>query len=71
MTLADAIRRRLDALACAAATGAEALGGAALDLPPEQLAALALELDGLAGRLELVLDKLGAGIDPAREASPS
>jgi hypothetical protein len=58
------IRTRLDALACAAATGAEALDGALLDLPPEQLASLALELDSLAGRLELVLDRLGAGVDP-------
>jgi hypothetical protein len=59
-------RARPGELACAAGTGAEALDGAALDLPPEKLAPLLDELDTLAGRLELVLDRLGAGVDPAR-----
>jgi hypothetical protein len=65
-----AVIRRLDALAAAARTGAETLGGAALDLPPERLAQLADELDTLAGRLDLVLDKMGAGVDPARAPAP-
>ena len=75
MNLPDLVRRRLDALACsthtacealaaAAQTGADALDGAALDLPEGTLAAILAELDGLAGRLELALDRLGAGVDP-------
>jgi hypothetical protein len=63
-TLTDCIRHRLDALACACATGADALEGAALDLPEGTLAQLAHELDGRAGRLGLVLDRLGTAVDP-------
>jgi hypothetical protein len=66
MNLTAAIRRRLDALAAACATAAQALGGAALDLPEGTLAELLGELEALAGRLDLVCDRLGAGIDPAR-----
>jgi hypothetical protein len=55
-------------LAAACGTTAEALDGAALDLPEGTLAQLAAELDGLAGRLDLVLDRLGAVVDPARVA---
>jgi hypothetical protein len=68
MTLADCIRQRLDALATACATGAEALDGAALDLPEGAMAQLLAELEGLAGRLDLALDRLGAAVDPARVA---
>jgi hypothetical protein len=68
MTYADAIRARLDALAAAAQTGADAFDGAALDLPEATLAAILAELDGLAGRLELALDRLGAGVDPVGAA---
>jgi hypothetical protein len=63
------IRARLQELACAAATGAEALDAAALDLPEGTLAQLTAELDGLAGRLDRVLDRLGAGVDPARASA--
>jgi hypothetical protein len=46
---------------------AEALGdGAALDLPPSVLAELCLEVETLAGRLDLVLDRLAGAADPAR-----
>jgi hypothetical protein len=69
MTLPDLIRQRLDALAAAAQTGADALDGAALDLPEGTLASIPAKLDGLAGRLELALDRLGAGVDPARADS--
>jgi hypothetical protein len=68
MTYADAIRQRLDELATAAQTGADALDGAALDLPEGTLAQLLGELEGLAGRLDLALDRLGAAVDPARVA---
>jgi hypothetical protein len=64
MTLPALIRQRLDALAAAAQTGADALDVAALDLPAGTLAALADELATLEGRLDLVLDRLGAGVDP-------
>jgi hypothetical protein len=40
------------------------LDGAALDLPEGSLAQLLAELEGLAGRLDLVLDPLGAWVDP-------
>jgi hypothetical protein len=55
-------------LAAAAQTGAEALDGAALDVCEGTLAALAAELDGLVGRLDLVLDRVGAAVDPVRVA---
>jgi hypothetical protein len=38
--------------------------GAALDLSPMILAELLLELDTLAGRLDLVLDRLAGAADP-------
>jgi hypothetical protein len=66
MTLTDCIRHRLDALACACATGAEALDGVALDLCEGSQTAILAELEALAGRLDLVLDRLGAGVDPVR-----
>jgi hypothetical protein len=47
-----------------AATAAEALDGAALDLSPEILAEQLLAVKTLAGRLELVLDRLSAAVDP-------
>jgi hypothetical protein len=68
MSYPDAIRRRLGDLAAAAQTGADALDGAALDLPEGDLAELLGELEALAGRLDLVCDRLGAGIDPVRVA---
>jgi hypothetical protein len=39
-----------------------------VDLPESTLAQLLGELEALAGRLDLVLDRLGAGVDPARVA---
>jgi hypothetical protein len=66
MNLADAIRQRLDILAAASATAAQALDGAALDLPEGALAELLGELEAPAGRLDLVCDRLGAGVDPVR-----
>jgi hypothetical protein len=66
VTLTEGIRHRLDALACAAQTGADALDGAALDVCEGTLTSLLCELEGLAGRLDLILDRLGAAVDPAR-----
>jgi hypothetical protein len=66
--ITDCIRHHLDALAAACATGAEALDGASLDLPEGTLAQLLGKLEGLAGRLDLVLDRLGAALDPVRVA---
>jgi hypothetical protein len=65
MNMPQAIRARLDAIACQAQTGAEALDGAALDLAPGQLAEISLELQTLEGRLALVLDQLAGALDPA------
>jgi hypothetical protein len=47
---------------------ADALDGAALDLPEGTLALLLAEREGLAGRLDLALDRLGAATDPVRVA---
>jgi hypothetical protein len=70
MTTTDLLRARLDALAAAAQTGADALAdGPALDLSPEVVAELVLELETLAGRLELVLDRLSAAVDPVGACS--
>jgi hypothetical protein len=60
-TLTDAIRRRVNDLATAAQTAGDALDGAALDLPEGTLASLLCELEGLAGRLDLALDRPGDG----------
>jgi hypothetical protein len=64
MTTADLLHARLDALGAAATTAAEALDGARLDLSPDILAELLLEVETLSGRLELVLDRLSAAVDP-------
>jgi hypothetical protein len=69
MTTTDLIRQRLDAIASAARTGADALGGATLNLCEGTLAQLLAELDALAGRLDLVLDRL-AGAAVGRHAGP-
>jgi hypothetical protein len=67
MTTAGHIRTRLGAIAGAAQTGADALGGARLDRCEGTLEQLLVELDALAGRLELVVDRLvGAAVNPAR-----
>jgi hypothetical protein len=58
MTTTAAIRTRLDLIGAAATTAADALDGNALDLGEGTLATLLAEIDGLAGRLELVCDRL-------------
>jgi hypothetical protein len=58
MTTTDAIRQRIDLIGTACTTAADALDGAALDLGEGRLAALFQEIDGLAGRLALVCDRL-------------
>jgi hypothetical protein len=65
--LTAAIRARLDAIAGAALTAAEALddAGAALGLPEGELAAVLAELQALGGRLDLALDRLAEALDPA------
>jgi hypothetical protein len=63
--LVTAIRARLDAIGAAATTAAEALDGAALDLPEGTLAAILAELQTLDGRLDLALDRLADALDPA------
>jgi hypothetical protein len=60
------IRARLDDLAVAAQTAADALDGAGIDLPEGTLTQLLHELEGLNGRLDLALDHLGADTDPAQ-----
>jgi hypothetical protein len=57
--LTEAIRRHCDCISAACVTSGEALDGA-LDLPEGTPAQLLGELEGLAGRLDLVLDRLGA-----------
>jgi hypothetical protein len=64
MTTADLIRTRLDAIAAAAQTAAEALDGAALDLCPGTLAEILSELEALDVRLDLALDRLASAVDP-------
>jgi hypothetical protein len=72
MTTTDAIRQRLDMIGTACCTAAEALDGVAIDLGDGTLAIVLDELDTLAGRLDLLLDRLGAAVDPVRQiAVPS
>jgi hypothetical protein len=59
MTTLDAIRLQLDALG-AAATAADTLDGATVDLAEGTLN----QLLTLSGRLELVLNRLSAAVDP-------
>jgi hypothetical protein len=66
MTTLDAIRLQLDTLAAKAQTAGDALDGAAVDLAEGTLDQLLTELLTLSGRLELVLDRLSAAVDPAR-----
>lgn len=67
MTLADAIRDRLLALAAQAQTAAEALAAVErLDLSPEEQAGLLSSLDRLALQLGDVAERLAGGVDPAR-----
>jgi hypothetical protein len=66
MTTAEAIRHRLAAIASAAQTAADARDGARLDLCEGSMAQLLVQLDTLAGRLDLVLDRLSAAVEPAR-----
>jgi hypothetical protein len=61
----DAIRLPLDELATAVETASDALDGAAVDLAEGTLDQLLTELLTLEGRLELVLDRLSAAVDPA------
>jgi hypothetical protein len=63
--LTAAVRARLDAIASQAQTAAEALDGAALDLPEGTLAAILAELQTLGGRLDLALDRRADALDPA------
>jgi hypothetical protein len=58
--LTDLIRNRLATISVATGMGAEALDGAAVDLAPHVQAELLTELDTLAGRLDLVLDRLAS-----------
>jgi hypothetical protein len=64
MNTLDSLRHHLDTISAATATAVEALGdGAALDLPPSGLAELPLEVETLAGRLDLVLARLADAVD--------
>jgi hypothetical protein len=64
VTPTDHIRQRLNAIGLAVTTAAEALDGAQLDLCEGTLSQLATELETLAGRLDLVLDRLAGAADP-------
>jgi hypothetical protein len=65
MTLTAAIRDRLQAIATAAQTAAEALDGLdALDLDADALEGILFSLAGVCGQLDDVTDRLGAGVDP-------
>jgi hypothetical protein len=68
--LTAAIRARLDAIG-AAATAAEAIDGAALDLPEGVLAGILAELVNLDGRLDLALDRLAEALDPVTRMAPA
>jgi hypothetical protein len=65
MTPTDHIRQRLDAIGLAVTTAAEALDGAQLDLCEGTLSQIRVELESLAGRLDLLLDRLASAADPA------
>jgi hypothetical protein len=70
MSTTDHLRQRLDAISASTATAAEALGdGAALDLPSSVLAESLLEVEMLAGRLDLVLARLADAVDPVGVSS--
>jgi hypothetical protein len=62
----EAIRRKLLEISAAADTAAEALGGAAVDIPAPELARHLAALEALARRLGEVCSHLAAGVDPAR-----
>jgi hypothetical protein len=63
--LTAAIRDRLHTIGAAATTAAEALDGAAIDLPEGTLAAILSEVVSLDGRLDLAVDRLAEALDPA------
>jgi hypothetical protein len=67
MSTADLItglRDRLNSIGTAATTAAEALDGAALDLPEGTLAGILSELVNLDGRLDLAVNRLAEALDP-------
>jgi hypothetical protein len=64
MTPTDHIRLRLVAIGLATITAAEALDGAPLDLCEGTLSQILVELETVAGRLDLVLDRLAGAADP-------
>jgi hypothetical protein len=66
LDLTTAIRARLDSISTAATTAAEALDGAAIDLPEGTLAGILSELVSLDGRLDLALDRLAGAAEPTR-----
>jgi hypothetical protein len=70
--LTSTIRARLDAVATAAQTAAEALdSNAALDLPEGVLAGILAEVVNLDGRLDLALDRLAEVLDPVTRMAPA
>jgi hypothetical protein len=64
MIVLDSLRHHLDLLGASATTAAEALEGTQLDLPPSVVAELVLEVENLAGRMDLVLARLADAVDP-------
>jgi hypothetical protein len=61
------IRHRLQEIATAATTAAEALDGAAVDFLPPELARVLGRLDGVQERLEEACGLLALGVDPQPE----
>jgi hypothetical protein len=70
MSTTQTLRVHFDTISASTATVAEALGDtAALDLPPSVLAELLLEVETLAGWLNLVLARLADAVDPVGVSS--
>jgi hypothetical protein len=61
------IRHRLQEIATAATTAAEALDGAAVDYLDPEVLRLLWQLDHIEARLAKVCDRLSAGVDPQPE----
>jgi hypothetical protein len=65
----DAVRHRLQEIAATASTAAEALDAGSVDFLSPEVARLLGALDGVAGRLGDICERLAAGVDPEGRAN--